>query len=135
MRRVGRLVAWCLVGSIAVLFVWLGSWRRDDSTQAVRHMAAVCLSVPLKDISADATMGQLGFTKHQFLELVHRIEQELSTTIDATDALRIAGNDARWKEIRIIDLADMVRPEWSRRPQQRLPERGMEAGAGGPDEP
>jgi acyl carrier protein len=87
--------------------------RRDDSVGTVRRIVAEELSVDLAQVRAESSMGDLGCSKVQFLDLVHRLEKEFLMTLPPKEP-RLRGNDDSWKSIRVIDLADLVRPEWNK---------------------
>jgi hypothetical protein len=79
----------------------------------VRQIVANHLHADVRKIRAESTMGDLGCSKSQFLDLTRAIEHDFSTTLSSKDEPRLDGNDDSWKNIRIIDLANMVRPEWN----------------------
>jgi len=91
--------------------------RRDDSTGTMRRIVADHLHVDRTRVSADTTMGDLLTTRSQFLELIRVIERDCSRTLVSEGDARLRATDDSWKSLRIIDLADMIRPEWSKRLQ------------------
>lgn len=104
---------------IILLLLILGAegclaWR-DESTGRVRRIVATHLHLRLSQVKAESTLGDLGCTRDQFTKLVRAIDDAFSTTLSPKNDPRLSGNDESWKSIRIIDLADMVRPEWSKR--------------------
>jgi len=88
--------------------------KRDESTGRVRRIAADRLGIGLEQVKAESSLGSLKCTRPQFVALIQAIEDSFSTTITAKDEPRLGRDDDSWKEIRIIDLADIVRPEWSK---------------------
>jgi hypothetical protein len=93
--------------------------KRDDSTSTVRQIAAIHLHLNLSQVKVESTLGDLGCTRDQFLKLIRAIQDAFSTTLSPKSDHRLSGNDDSWKSIRIIDLADMVRPEWSKRIREK----------------
>jgi hypothetical protein len=91
--------------------------KRDESTGQVRKIVSSYLHVDLSKVKADSTLSSLGCTKSQFLGLVKEIESSFSITLSPKDNPRLRADDDSWKSIQIIDLADMVRPEWSKSAQ------------------
>jgi hypothetical protein len=88
--------------------------RRDDSTSAVRRIVAKRFHVDLSHVKAESSMGELGCTRSEFLDLIRIIDNHFSTTLSPKDDPRLSGNDDSWKNVRVIDLANMVRPEWNK---------------------
>jgi acyl carrier protein len=88
--------------------------RRDDSTSTVRQIVADQLNVDVEQVRAESTMRDLGYTRAQFVDLVHRLEKDFSTTLSVEEQARPGPNSDSWKSIRVLDLANMVRPEWNK---------------------
>lgn len=106
--------------AVAVLTAVCFLVRRDDSTSAVRQIIAHHLRLDSQKVKAASTMGELGYTKQRFQDLIRIIEKHFSTTLSSTVDPRIGCQDESWKEIRVGDLADLVRPEWSRRAKSKF---------------
>lgn len=85
---------------------------RDDTTGSVCQIVTGCLSLEHDDVQAQSTLGELGCTKAQFACIVKEMEEFFSVTISMEDDPRIDVTNDAWKEIRVIDLAEIVRPEW-----------------------
>lgn len=93
--------------------------KRDDSTGRVRQIVADHLNVDLNRVTAETTIRDLGCTRSQFRDLIGAIEDDFSTALSAKDLSRLDGDDDSWKCLRVIDLANMVRPEWNKPLLQR----------------
>jgi hypothetical protein len=91
-----------------------GCMRRDDSTGTTRRIVAEFFGVDYSQATAETTLGDLGCTKPQLDALLAHIESQFRTKIRAEDDPRLRGDDASWKNTRVVDLADMVRPEWNK---------------------
>jgi hypothetical protein len=85
----------------------------------MRRIVADHLHLDYNQVKAESTLGDLGCTRLGFLDLIRVIQDDFSTTLSPGDDPRLNGNDDSWKNVRIIDLANIVRPEWSKRAQRQ----------------
>jgi hypothetical protein len=88
-------------------------------------MVADHLKVDVNRVTAETTLGDLGCTRSQFRDLIGAIEESFSTALSTKDFIRRDGDDDAWKCLRVIDLANTVRPEWNK-PLQRKDVETME---------
>lgn len=103
------LLVLLLTGSVPGCFV-----TRDESTGRVRQIVADHLSVDLNRVTAWTTMRDLGCTRSEFTDLLRAIDDDFSTSLSTKGLTRRDGDDDSWKSLRVIDLADMVRPDWNK---------------------
>ena len=103
------LLVLLLTGGVPGCFV-----TRDDSTSRVRQIVADHLNVDLNRVTAETTMRDLGCTRSEFTDLVDAIDDDFSTSLSTKELTRRDGDDDSWKSLRVIDLADMVRPDWNK---------------------
>jgi hypothetical protein len=80
----------------------------------MRQIIANHLHVDYSKAKPESTMDALGCSKPEFLELIQVVQKHFPEVSSLKDDPRLSGNDDSWKSIRIVDLADIVRPEWNK---------------------
>lgn len=122
-RRLSIFVLILCIGAIALCN------RRDQTTQRVRCLIADELDCDLGEIAADDEMGSLVPNRKAFMDIVHRIETEYRVSLPMENEWPTRRRCNAWKQTRVVDLANMVRPEWSRRVQEAQGDNAHNPGA------